>query len=105
MKKADLLKRQSELEAELYETKAQLAEIELNEKPFEAVVFGYASPGRSSMFFKTEEKARVKYEEYRAKTYFRNGRVDGVALYRYNSDGTRTLIDSESKGRWFKVPE
>jgi hypothetical protein len=105
MKKAELLKRKTELKAELKEITDKIAAIELSEKPFEAVLFGYSSPGRSSMFFKTEEQARKKFEEYSAKSYFRSGRVDGTALYRYNLDGTRTLLDFVKKTNWWRVPE
>lgn len=103
MKKADLLKRKSDLEKELAELSKEITALELIEKPYEAVIFGYASPGRSSMFFKTEEKARKKFEEYSSKNYFRNGRVDGTALYKHNLDGTFTVLDYMEKG-WFKVP-
>lgn len=105
MKKADLLKTRKELEERLAEVNRMISAIELSEKPFEAVIFGYSSPGRSSLFFKTEEKAREKYDEYSRKDYYRNGRVNGTALYRHNEDGTRTLLDHTSKSRWFKLPE
>jgi hypothetical protein len=105
MNKPELLKRKTEIEKELADINGQLAKIELNEKPYEAVIIGYASPGRSSMFFKTEEQARKKFEEYSAKSYYRNGRVDGTVLYRHNDDGTKTRLDFVRKPHYWRDPE
>lgn len=105
MLKQELLKRKEELESELDEINTKLSNIELSEKPYEAVVFGYSSPGRSSVFYKNEDSARKKYNEYKHKSYFRNGLVYGAAIYKYKEDGTRDRIDYVEKVHYWKCPE
>src|SRR6185312_7031967 len=99
MFKRELLERKAVLEAELLDVNKKLDVIGMSEKPFESVVYGYSSPGVSSTFWKTEAQARKKYEEYHSKTYFKNGLIYGVILRRNNADGTRTVLDYESKAR------
>lgn len=91
----ELLARKAELEKELDIVEAQLLQIERNLKPYEAVASGYS--GTFSTFFKTEEQARKKFEEYYGKTYFRNGLLYGVTLKRHNEDGTIDIIDWRAK--------
>ena len=92
MRRNDLLARKEEIQAELSEINRKLATLDKLDKPFEACVHGYSSPGISSTSWKTEEQARKKYDEYLGKTYFRNGLIYGVILYRNNEDGTRTVL-------------
>jgi len=105
MFKRELLERKAVLEAELLDVNKKLDVIGMSEKPFESVVYGYSSPGVSSTFWKTEAQARKKYEEYHSKTYFKNGLIYGVILRRNNADGTRTVLDYESKARNWELPE
>lgn len=94
-----LREEKKQLEEQLDSINKRLAQIERLEKPFEAVVFGYA--GRFSTFFKSEAQARKKMEEYLSKTYFRNGLLYGVQLRVRDEKGKSTLIESHKKQeRW-----
>lgn len=97
MDKKSLLTRKAALEEELVEIEKQLVWINNLEKPYVANVSAYS--GHASMQFKTEEKARKKLEEYAGKQYFRNGLNYGVYLYKWNEDGTKTLLESIPVGR------
>jgi hypothetical protein len=100
MKKKELQERKAELQSQLDEITKELARIELLEKPYEAVASGYS--GRFSTFFKSEEQALKKFNEYDGKTKFRNGLLYGVQLIRHNEDGTQTLLKCVAKveHRW-----
>jgi hypothetical protein len=104
MKKAELERRKAELQEEIADINRRLSVMEKLEKPFEACVHGYSSPGISSTYWKTEEQARKKYDDYRSKRFFRNGAVYGVILYRSNEDGTRTVLDYDWRSR-FGMPD
>ncbi|MES9681767.1 hypothetical protein ABWK22_02380 [Gottfriedia acidiceleris] len=97
MDKEYLLLRKSELENEIIDINKQLTIINNLEKPFVANVSAYS--GHYSMQFKTEEKARKKLMEYASKQYFKNGLNHGVYLYKWNEDGTKTLLEVIPKGR------
>lgn len=104
MKKAELEQRKAELQAEIESINRKLSVMDKLEKPFEACVHGYSSPGISTTSWKTEEQARKKYDDYRSKQYFRNGAIYGVILYRNNEDGTKTVLDYDWRSR-FGMPE
>lgn len=91
MDKVLLLKRREELEEEIVEIDKKLVRINNLEKPFVANVSAYS--GNYSRQFKTEEQARNKLKEYAGKKYFKNGLNYGVYLFRWNEDGTRTLLE------------
>jgi hypothetical protein len=95
LKKQELMQRKAELEKELENVTDQLLYMERMEKPFEAVAVGYS--GRFSTFFKTEEQARKKTDEYYAKTYFRNGRLYSVSIMEHQEDGTKKEIEKREK--------
>lgn len=98
MTETELLARKSALESELAEVSSILAHIERMRKPYEAVVYHWCA-NRSSTFWKTEEQARRKMDEYYGKRYYLNGRVDRVQLVRYNEDGSVTIIEDKRKER------
>jgi hypothetical protein len=92
-----LIARKAELEKEIEEIEYKL-EVMINmEKPYVANVSAYS--GHYSMQFKTVEKAIEKLNEYASKQYFKNGLNYGVYLYKWNEDGSKTLIDYKSVGR------
>lgn len=97
MDKEVLLKRKSKLEEELIIVNRQLTAIESMEKPYVANVSAYS--GHYSTKFKTEAQARKKLQEYASKKYFKNGLNYGVYLYKWNEDGTKTLLKSIPLGR------
>ena len=97
MNKESLLKRKSEIEEELRLINTQLTVIGNLEKPYVANVSAYS--GNYSMQFKKEEQARKKLNEYASKKYFKNGLNYGVYLYKWNDDGTKTLLEVIPKGR------
>ncbi|MEK3988065.1 hypothetical protein MHB77_32575 [Paenibacillus sp. FSL K6-3166] len=88
--------RKETLETELAEISARLAHIERMKKPYEAVVHHWCC-NRSSTFWKTEEQARKKMDEYFRKTYYLNGRVDRVQLVKYEENGSTTVIEDKKK--------
>lgn len=96
MKETELLARKQTLELELAEVSGKLAFIARMKKPYEAVVYHYCA-NRSSTFWKTEEQARKKMDEYYNKRYYLNGRVDRVQLIRYDEDGSETIIEDKRK--------
>ncbi|OMC96258.1 hypothetical protein MKX34_24145 [Paenibacillus sp. FSL R5-0636] len=91
-----LITRKGALKEELREVEAALTHIERMKKPFEAVVHHWCC-NRSSTFWKTEEQARKKMDEYFRKAYYLNGRVDRVQLVKYEEDGSTTIIDDKKK--------
>lgn len=88
--------RKETLETELAAINAALAHIERMKKPYEAVVYHWCC-NRSSTFWKTEDQARKKMDEYFRKTYYLNGRVDRVQLVKYEEDGSTTVIEDKKK--------
>lgn len=96
MDKTALLIRKATLEEELKRINQQLVIAENLEKPFVANVSAYS--GHYSTQFKTEEQGRKKLKEYAGKTYFKNGLNYGVYLYKWNEDGTKTLLESIPMG-------
>ena len=97
MNKEQLLNRKLEIESELEEIDQKLRIIKNLEKPYVANVSAYS--GHYDMQFKTEEQARKKLNEYKGKLYFKNGLNYGVYLYKWNEDGTKTLLESIPVGR------
>jgi hypothetical protein len=97
MSKETLLKRKNELENELQEIERKLTILENLEKPYVANVSAYS--GHYSMQYKTEAQARKKFCEYASKEYFKNGLNYGVYLFKWNDDGTKTLLEVIPKGR------
>lgn len=97
MDKKTLLTKKTALEEELETINQQLVLIENLEKPFVANVSAYS--GHYSSQFKTEAQARKKLNEYAGKNYFRNGLNYGVYLYKWNEDGTKTLLESIPVGK------
>lgn len=93
----ELLKKRTNLENELKDIERELEIINNMQKPYVANVSAYS--GHYDMQFETEEKARKKLEEYAGKLYFRNGLNYGVYLYKWNEDGTKTLIEERPIGR------
>lgn len=97
MNKDELLQRKTELENELKDIENKLYIIENLEKPFVANVSAYS--GHYDMQFNTEDQARKKLNEYKSKLYFRNGLNYGVYLYKWNEDGSKTLLEYHPVGR------
>lgn len=95
MNKTELLAKKAELETALTDVDAKLTHIERMAKPWEAVVVAYS--GTFSTFWKTEEQARKKMEEYHGKLYYLSGLVYGVRLVRYDSEGTSAIVDERAK--------
>lgn len=91
-----LVTRKGALTAELREVDEKLAHIQRMKKPFEAAVYHWCC-NRSSTFWKTEEQARKKMDEYFRKTYYLNGRVDRVQILKYEEDGSTTVIEDKKK--------
>lgn len=102
MNKEELLQKKESLESELVNVERQLVLLERLQKPYVANVSAYS--GHYSMQFKKEEQARRKLSEYASKTYFRNGLNYGVYLYKWNEDGSKTLLESIPLGRKNFVP-
>lgn len=92
-----LLARKKELLQEINDIDEKLIVIENMEKPYVVNVSAYS--GHYSMQFKTLDKAKKKLNEYAAKTYFKNGLNYGVYLYKWNDNGTKTLLESIPLGR------
>lgn len=88
--------RKKELLESLSYVEDQLILINNLEKPYVANVSAYS--GHYSMQFNSEEKARKKLKEYAGKQYFKNGLNYGVYLYKWNEDGSKTLLESIPKG-------
>ncbi|KON87417.1 hypothetical protein AF332_11660 [Sporosarcina globispora] len=97
MTKEELLNRKEALELEIQNIEKQLRVMTNLEKPYVANVSAYS--GHYSMQYKTEAQARKKLNEYAAKTYFKNGLNYGVYLYKWNEDGSKTLLESIPLGR------
>lgn len=97
MTKEELLIRKQNLELELLDIENQLEVIKNFEKPYVANVSAYS--GNYSMQYKSEKNARAKLKEYATKTYFKNGLNYGVYLYKWNEDGSKTLLESIPLGR------
>lgn len=97
VRRIELEKERDLLEIKLRDNASQLAFITNLEKPFVANVSAYS--GHYSMQFNTEQKARKKLNEYASKQYFKNGLNYGVYLYKWNEDGSKTLIESIPLGR------
>lgn len=96
MTETELASRKHTLERELAEVSAALTHIERMKKPYEAAVYHWCC-NRSSTFWKTEEQARKKMDEYFRKTYYLNGRVDRVQLVKYEEDGSTAVIEDKKK--------
>jgi hypothetical protein len=92
-----LIARKADLQQEIEDINQKLTIIENMEKPYVANVSAYS--GHYSVQFKTVEKAIEKLKEYASKQYFRNGLNYGVYLYKWNEDGSKTLIDYTPLGR------
>ena len=102
LKKAELEKQRESLQQQIHEISEKINTLTNLEKPYVANVSAYS--GHYSMQYKTEEEARKKLDEYASKPYFRNGRNYGVYLYKYEEDGTRTLLETIPVGhKNFKV--
>ena len=95
-KKLETLQRKSILEKEIFELDKELVKLTNLEKPYVANVSAYS--GHYSLQFATEEAARKKYVEYKSKKYFKNGLNYGVYLYKWEVDGTKTLIEETALG-------
>lgn len=97
MNKEELLGRKNELLDEIEEIDYKLYLLNNLEKPYVVELSSYS--GGSKAQFKTEEKARKKLAEYKGKKYFRNGLTYGVYMYKWNEDGTKTLLEEIPMGR------
>lgn len=95
--KEKLEKRKEELEEELKIIELNLSLIHNLEKPYVANVSAYS--GHYSIQYKTEDQARKKLKEYASKQYFKNGLNYGVYLYKWNEDGSKTLLEMIPLGR------
>jgi hypothetical protein len=69
----------------------EIRRMECLEKPFVAAISSYSGGGETRC--ETEELARKKFNEYCRKTYYRSGISHGAFLYKYNEDGTKTLLE------------
>ncbi|NHN31187.1 hypothetical protein [Paenibacillus agricola] len=98
--KSELLAKKADLETELTEINAKLTHIERMEKPWEAVVEAYS--GTFSTFWKTEEAARKKMDEYHGKMRYLNGLVYGVRLVNYYADGSKEIVDERAKTSYYR---
>lgn len=92
----ELLAKRDSLNQELIDVHNELTLINNLQKPFVSNVSAYS--GHYSMQYETEDKARKKLKEYASKTYFKNGLNYGVYLYKWNEDGTKTLLESIPMG-------
>jgi hypothetical protein len=95
-KKLETLQRKSILEKEILEIDKELEKLTNLEKPYVANISSYS--GHFSMQFATEDAARKKYEEYKSKKRFKNGLTYGVYLYKFEVDGTKTLLEETALG-------
>jgi hypothetical protein len=93
----NLLEMRDNLRKELNDIEDLIIVMENLQKPYVANVYAYS--GHYSMQFETEEKARKKLQEYAGKTRFKNGLNYGVYLYKWEEDGTRTLLEVIPKGQ------
>lgn len=91
MNKSQLQMKQAQLRNELTRIEKELSLIESLERPFKAAISSHG--GLGNVGFKTEEKARKKYEQYCKKYLYRGGTTHGAYLYKVNEDGSKTLLD------------
>ncbi|MGF0223933.1 hypothetical protein P5495_021360 [Bacillus velezensis] len=96
-KKEKLEKEKRILEEKLRDVESNITKINNMQKPYVANVSAYS--GHYSMQFEKEEKAKKKLYEYASKRYFKNGLNYGVYLYKWNEDGSKTLLESIPLGR------
>ena len=89
-KRALLVAKKEELQALIVDVDKKLTYLDNMEKPYVACVQSYSGGGRAA--FKTLAQAEKKLEEYRGKTYFRNGLNYGVYLYKYLEDGSKKML-------------
>lgn len=93
----ELITKRDNLKQELIDVENEITLINNLQKPYVANVSAYS--GHYSLQFDTEDKARKKLKEYEGKQYFKNGLNYGVYLYKWNEDGTKTLLESIPMGR------
>lgn len=98
-----LTEEEGKLTKRLEDIQKQLNVLDNLEKPYVAVVQSYSGGGR--MAFKTLEQAEKKLEEYRGKTYFKNGLNYGVFLYKHNEDGTKEMIKEIKLQPGYRTPD
>ncbi|MCY8513729.1 hypothetical protein [Bacillus atrophaeus] len=96
-KREELEKEKRVLEQKLEDVESEITLINNMQKPYVANVLAYS--GHYSMQFEKEEKAKKKLYEYASKRYFKNGLNHGVYLYKWNEDGSKTLLESIPIGR------
>ncbi|MCY8958260.1 hypothetical protein [Bacillus atrophaeus] len=96
-KREELEKKKRVLEHKLEDVESEITLINNMQKPYVANVLAYS--GHYSMQFEKEEKAKKKLYEYASKRYFKNGLNHGVYLYKWNEDGSKTLLESIPIGR------
>jgi hypothetical protein len=89
--KEQLIEKREELRERMNGVDEEIRRMECLEKPFVAAISAYSGGGETR--YETEEQARKKFKEYCGKTYYRNGVSHGAFLYKYNEDGTKTLLD------------
>ncbi|AGR46617.1 hypothetical protein vBBak6_064 [Bacillus phage v_B-Bak6] len=90
-----LLAERQKIENELHRVDGKLLLLDRLEKPYVAEVSSYSGGG--SMSFATEAAARNKMIEYYNKKYYRNGLNYGVYMYKWNEDGSQTLLEVKPK--------
>lgn len=95
IRKRILLSQKEEAEKELNRIDGELLKLDRLEKPYVAVVSAYS--GTYSASFSKEEAARKKMNEYFGKRYFKNGLNYGVYMYKWNEDGSQTLLEVKPK--------
>lgn len=91
MTKEQLIQKREQLRGNINSINQEIRRIEDLEKPFVAAIS--ASNGGGETRCETEELARKKFNEYAKKAVYRKGVSYGAFLYKYNDDGSKTLID------------
>jgi hypothetical protein len=91
MAKDQLIEKREQLRRNINNINQEIRGIEDLEKPYVAAIS--ASNGGGETRFETEEQARKKLKEYTNKDIYRGGVSYGAFLYKYNDDGSKSLLD------------
>lgn len=97
MTKDQLIVKREQLRENINGINREIRRIKELEKPYVAAIS--ATNGGGETRFKTEKLARKKFEEYAKKDIYRGGASHGAFLFKYNDDGTKTLLDVQPIGK------
>lgn len=97
MTKDQLIEQREQLRQNINSINQEIQRMEDLEKPFVAAISAFNGGGETR--FETEELARKKFMQYGKMPVYRKGVSHGAFLYKYNDDGSKTLIDVQPIGQ------